>query len=51
VARDGYEALMKSDDKIVSGLKNKVQSALSNVLPDTMLAENMRKQSEESDEA
>jgi short-subunit dehydrogenase len=49
VARDGYEALMKGDDKVVSGFKNKMQSLLSNVMPDTMLAENMRKQSEESD--
>lgn len=49
VARDGYEALMKGDDKVVSGFKNKVQSVMSNILPDTVLAENMRKQSEESD--
>ena len=49
VARDGYEALMKGDDKVVSGFKNKLNSVLSNVLPDTMLAENMKKQSEESD--
>lgn len=49
VARDGYEALMKGDDKVVSGFKNKVQSVLSNIMPDTMLAETMRKQSEESD--
>jgi uncharacterized protein len=49
VARDGYEALMKGNDKVVSGFKNKVQSAMSNILPDTVLADNMRKQSEESD--
>lgn len=49
VARDGYEALMKGDDKVVSGLKNKVLSVLSNVIPDTVLAENMRKQTEEKD--
>jgi short-subunit dehydrogenase len=49
VARDGFEALMKGDDKVVSGLKNKIQSVMSNVMPDTMLAENMRKQSEERD--
>ncbi len=49
VAKDGYEALMKGDDKVVSGFKNKVQSAMSNIVPDTMLAEQMRKQSEESD--
>ena len=33
VARDGYKALMKGKGKIVSGLKNKVQVAVSNVLP------------------
>lgn len=46
VAKDGYEALMKGDDKIVSGMKNKVQTALSNVMPETMLAEQVRKQQE-----
>ena len=46
VARDGYEALMNGDDKVVSGIKNKMQSAMSNVMPDTMLADNMKKQSE-----
>lgn len=49
VARDGYEALMKGDDKVVSGFKNKIESVMSNVLPDTVLAERMRNQSEESD--
>jgi uncharacterized protein len=44
VARDGYNALMKNDDKIVSGLKNKIQSVMSNVTPDPQLAENMKKQ-------
>lgn len=43
VAKDGYEALMKGDDKIVSGLKNKAMVAASNVLPDTMVAEQMNK--------
>lgn len=46
VAKDGFDALMGGDDKVVSGLKNKMQSAMSNVMPDTMLAENMKKQSE-----
>ncbi|HEY9004965.1 SDR family NAD(P)-dependent oxidoreductase [Ohtaekwangia sp.] len=50
VARDGYEALMRGDDKVVSGFKNKVQSVMSNVMSDKTLAENMRKQSEESKE-
>lgn len=49
VAKDGYKALMKGDDKVVSGLKNKVQVAMANVMPDTMLADQMHKQSEESE--
>lgn len=46
VARDGYEALMKGDDKVVSGFKNKVMTTMSNVMPDTMVAEQMRKMQE-----
>ncbi|MEJ7736466.1 MAG: SDR family oxidoreductase [Chitinophagaceae bacterium] len=49
VAKDGYEALMKGDDKVVSGMKNKLQSVMSNVMPDSMLADQIRKQSEEVD--
>ena len=43
VAKDGYNALMKGDDKIVSGFKNKAMLAAGNVIPDTMLAEQMNK--------
>lgn len=46
VAKDGYEALMKGDDKVVSGLKNKAMVAASNVTPDTMLADQMNKMQE-----
>jgi short-subunit dehydrogenase len=46
VAKDGFDALMSGDDKVVSGMKNKVQAAMANVMPDTMLADNMKKQSE-----
>lgn len=49
VAKDGYDALMKGDDKVVSGFKNKAQIAMSNVMPDTMLADQMKKQSEPVD--
>jgi short-subunit dehydrogenase len=49
VAKDGYQALMKGDDKVVSGLKNKVMVAASNVMPDTMLAEQMNKQQQPKD--
>ena len=46
VAKDGYEALMKGDDKIVSGLKNKVQTAMANIMPENMVADNLKKQQE-----
>ncbi|HEX9980952.1 MAG TPA: SDR family oxidoreductase [Flavobacterium sp.] len=49
VAKDGYDALMRGDDKVVSGFKNKIQVGMSNVLPDTMLADQMKKQSEVTD--
>ncbi|RYY96579.1 MAG: SDR family oxidoreductase [Chitinophagaceae bacterium] len=49
VAKDGYEALMKGDDKIVSGFKNKAMVASGNVLPDTVLAEQMNKMQEPRD--
>jgi uncharacterized protein len=45
-AKDGYEALMKGDDMVVSGFKNKVQVAMSNVTPDSIVADNMNKQQE-----
>jgi short-subunit dehydrogenase len=38
VAKDGYDALMAGDDKVVSGIKNKLQVAMSSVTPDTTLA-------------
>lgn len=44
VAHDGYQALMRGDDMIVSGLKNKIQVAMSNLTPDSKLADKMKKQ-------
>ena len=44
VAKDGYEALMAGKDKVVSGFMNKVQAAISNVLPDSLVAAQMHKQ-------
>ena len=46
VAKDGYNALMEGKDKVVSGWKNKIQVALSNLMPDSLVASNLRKQSE-----
>lgn len=50
VAKDGYEALMKGDDKVISGFKNKVQVAMGNILSDKTAAENMRKQQEPTEQ-
>ena len=46
VAQDGYNALMKGEPMKVSGLKNKVKVALSNVLSDKAAAKNMKKEQE-----
>jgi short-subunit dehydrogenase len=43
VAKDGYEALMRGDHMVVSGFKNKMNVAMSNIMPDDMAAENMHK--------
>jgi uncharacterized protein len=43
VAKDGYEALMKGDDKIVSGMKNKLMVGMSNIMPEKTVAAQMDK--------
>jgi uncharacterized protein len=43
VAKDGYEALMKGDDKIVSGLKNKVMVGMGSIIPESAAAAQMNK--------
>ncbi len=48
VAKDGYEALMAGKAKMVSGFKNKMQAAMSNIMPEAAGAGNMRKTMEES---
>jgi short-subunit dehydrogenase len=50
VARDGYEALLKGERKVISGLKNKIQATMTNVLPESALAGMMKKQMEPSEE-
>ena len=49
VAKDGYQALMKGDDKVVSGFKNKAMVASANVMPDTMVAAQMDKMQQPRD--
>lgn len=49
VAKDGYNALMDGESKIVSGFRNKMQVTMANVMPEQKNAEGMRKQMEEKD--
>lgn len=46
VARTGFEAMMKGEADVVSGLRNKVQSAVANVTPAAVLAKQHRKKAE-----
>jgi hypothetical protein len=46
VAKDGYEALMSGDDMVISGMKNKMQVGMSDLMPDSMVADKMKKQQE-----
>jgi hypothetical protein len=50
VAKDGYEALMKGDDMVVSGFKNKMQVAMGNMLPDETVANMVDKQQAPSED-
>lgn len=49
VAADGYKALMNGDDMVISGFQNKVQVAMSNVIPDSIVAGKVHKQQEPVD--
>jgi len=46
VAKDGWDAVMSGKAAIVSGWKNKLQSAVANVTPNAVLAEQHRKMAE-----
>jgi short-subunit dehydrogenase len=41
VAKDGYKALMSGEDKVISGMKNKLTVAMSNLATDSMAAYRM----------
>lgn len=47
VAKDGYQALMKGESRVISGFTNKMQAAISNVVPDTAVTATMHKMMEE----
>jgi uncharacterized protein len=46
VAKNGFDAMMKGEGHLVSGFKDKVQSAAANVTPAGVLASQHRKMAE-----
>jgi short-subunit dehydrogenase len=46
VAKAGFDAMMSGEGDIVTGLKNKIQSSVANILPASLLAKQHRKQAE-----
>ncbi|KQS91683.1 SDR family oxidoreductase [Chryseobacterium sp. Leaf394] len=51
VAEDGFKAMMNGDDKVISGLKNKLTVAMSNISPDDLAAHRMNEMQKPSNEA
>ncbi|RYY07149.1 MAG: SDR family oxidoreductase [Sphingobacteriaceae bacterium] len=51
VAKDGYDALMAGDDMVISGFKNKAMIAMTNITPDHLVADMMKKQQEPVDKS
>ena len=43
VAKTGFDAMMRGDGDVVSGWQNKLQSAIANITPAGVLAEQHRK--------
>jgi short-subunit dehydrogenase len=46
VAKAGFDAMLRGDSDIVTGLKNKIQSSVANVTPNEVLAKQHRKMAE-----
>ncbi|WP_439397998.1 SDR family NAD(P)-dependent oxidoreductase [Bradyrhizobium sp. PMVTL-01] len=46
VARQGFDAMMRGEGDVVTGLKNKIQSAMANITPAERLAKQHRKMAE-----
>lgn len=46
VAQTGYRAMLKGESDVVTGMKNKIQSAVANVMPNEVLAKQHRKMAE-----
>ncbi|QQL49429.1 SDR family NAD(P)-dependent oxidoreductase [Mucilaginibacter ginkgonis] len=44
VAKDGYEALLAGEDRVISGVKNKIQVTASTIMPDSSVAHQLYEQ-------
>jgi hypothetical protein len=51
VARDGYDAMMSGESRVISGLQNKLMVGMMNAMPDSANAANMQKNMKPSDKA
>jgi short-subunit dehydrogenase len=51
VVKDGFDALMAGESRVVSGMKNKMYAAMSALMPDGGLAESMHNKMKPSDES
>ncbi|WP_223650273.1 hypothetical protein [Hymenobacter psoromatis] len=49
VTKDGYQALMASEKRVISGFLNKVQVTMSNIIPDALVAEKVQQESKPVD--
>ena len=49
VARDGYEAMMSGESRVISGVQNKLMIGMMNTMPDSANAANMHKNMKPSD--
>ncbi len=46
VAKDGYDALMSGDDKVISGFKNNAEVAMMNIMPEETVSKKIKKMQE-----
>jgi short-subunit dehydrogenase len=49
VAKDGYDAMMSGDSRVISGAQNKMMIGMMNTIPDSANASNMQKNIQPSD--
>lgn len=51
VAKDGYEAMMSGDNRVISGAQNKMMVSMMNTMPDSTNAEKMQKNIQPSEKS